>query len=364
MPDVLRFTGPRSLDVIHLPAPPLAPGQARIQTLASGISAGTELTAYRGTNPYLSATWDPALRLFGDPHAEDLAYPLEGWGYSEAGRVVELSGPLPGPAPEPVITGGFGTPPTGPELRVGDIVWGSWGHRSEVVLDAGDLGGHRLPPALDPEVGCFVRVGAIALNAVLAAAAGVGDTVVIFGQGVIGLLATCFAGLGGASVIAVDGIEQRRAQALELGAEHVLAPGPDTAQAVRRLTGGRGADVAIEISGSYAALREAIRSVGPDSTVIAAGFYQGPGTPLLLGQEFHHNRVSVVASQIGSIPARLHPRWNRDRLHRTVLDLFSTGRPDVCKLISHRFDLADAGSAYRLLDENPETALQVLLEFR
>src|SRR5690349_13080135 len=252
MPDVLRFTAPRTLDVIHLPAPPLSPGQARIQTLASGISAGTELTAYRGTNPYLTATWDPTLRLFGEPQAEDLAYPLEGWGYSETGRVVELSGPLPVRAASPVIAGPFANSPPLPDLQVGDIVWGSWGHRSEVVLDAVDLGGHQLSPELDPEVGCFVRVGAIALNAVLAAAAGVGDTVVIFGQGVIGLLATCFARIGGASVIAVDGIEPRRAKALELGAEHALAPGPDTAQAIRRLTAGRGADVAIEISGSYA----------------------------------------------------------------------------------------------------------------
>jgi threonine dehydrogenase-like Zn-dependent dehydrogenase len=220
-----------------------------------------------------------------------------------------------------------------------------------------------LPATLNPVVGCFVRVGAIALNAVLAAAAGIGDTVVIFGQGVIGLIATFFARLGGALVIAVDGIEQRRAKALQLGAQYALAPGPGTAQTIRRLTGGRGADVAIEISGSYAALREAIRSVGADSTVIAAGFYQGPGTSLLLGQEFHHNRVSVVASQIGSLPARLYPRWDRDRLQRTVLDLLTSGRPVVGELVSHRFDLADAGSAFRLLDENPEAALQVLLEF-
>ena len=50
---------------------------------------------------------------------------------------------------------------------------------------------------------------------------------------------------------------------------------------------------------NVSALHEAIRSVQPGGRVIAAGFYQGAATGLDLGEEFHHNRVSVVASQIG-----------------------------------------------------------------
>ena len=53
----------------------------------------------------------------------------------------------------------------------GDVVWGIWGHRSHAVLPAERLDGHRLPPGLDPMVGTFDRVGAVALNAVLAAGA-------------------------------------------------------------------------------------------------------------------------------------------------------------------------------------------------
>ena len=59
------------------------------------------------------------------------------------------------------------------------------------------------------------------------------------------------------------------------------------------LTDGRGADVAIEISGSYPALHEAIRSVAVDGRVVASGFYQGDGVGLRLGDEFHHNRVAA-----------------------------------------------------------------------
>ena len=51
---VMRFTGPKSVDVVEVPSLPLQAGQVRVRTIASGVSAGTELTAYRGTNPYLT----------------------------------------------------------------------------------------------------------------------------------------------------------------------------------------------------------------------------------------------------------------------------------------------------------------------
>ena len=193
MNSLLRFAAPRTVEVIDAPRADLTPGQVRVRTLYSGISAGTELTAYRGTNPYLTSHWDPELRLFrGGAESGQLAYPLDGWGYSEVGEVVEISEPdgeLPADAP-----------------RVGDRVWGIWGHRAEGILTVEALRGHVLPDRLDPLAAAFVRVGAIALNGVLAADLGVGSTVVVFGQGVIGLLATRLASLNGATVIAVDGI--------------------------------------------------------------------------------------------------------------------------------------------------------------
>ncbi len=367
MQQVMRFSAPRVVEVIDVPSPQLQPGQARLHTLASGVSAGTELTAYRGTNPYLTSSWDPTLRLFTDAHPDAPSYPLQGWGYSEVGTVVELGAAAAAAASAAETTDAATTVGTGKvrserSVQVGDTVWGIWGHRSEAVVDAVSLRGHQLPAGLDPLAGCFVRVGAIALNAVLAADCGVGDTVAVFGQGVIGLLATRFAVLSGAKVIAVDGIERRRAMAVRQGASHVLAPGEHTARVLRELTEGRGADMAIEISGSYLALREAIRAVGVECTVVAAGFYQGPAAPLQLGAEFHHNRVSVVASQIGAIPNRLLPRWDRDRLQRTVVDAIADGRLDVLSLVTHRFPLADAAAAFELIDRSPQDALQVVLE--
>jgi threonine dehydrogenase-like Zn-dependent dehydrogenase len=347
MPRVVQFTAPYEVEVVDEPSAPLVPGSVRVATLASGISAGTELTAYRGTNPYLVSTWDPVSRLFhpnADP-ASGPAYPLRGWGYSEVGVVTELAEPDRG------------------DLQVGERVWGIWGHRSEAVLPAERLRGHRMPDGTDPVAGSFVRVGAIALNAVLAADVGPGDVCVVMGQGVIGLLATSFARQGGARVVAVEGVPARAALALELGAHEVHAPDPGLADVLRESTRGRGADVAIELSGSYAALEEATRLVGADGRVVASGFYQGPATPLRLGEEFHHNRVEIVASQIGSVPVRKRGRWDVDRLQETVVARLAQGQPDVTALVSHRYDVEDAAEAYRMLDADPAAAMQVILEF-
>ncbi|MFF1634129.1 zinc-binding alcohol dehydrogenase [Leifsonia sp. NPDC058248] len=346
---LLRFSAPGVVEVVDALTQELQPGQVRVRTLYSGISAGTELTAYRGTNPYLTSAWDPDIRLFrGADQQAGLAYPLDGWGYSEVGEVVEVAadGELPGDAP-----------------RVGDRVWGIWGHRAEGILAMDALRGHVLPAGLDPLAAAFVRVGAIALNGVLAADLGVGTTVVIFGQGVIGLLATRFASLNGATVIAVDGIPSRREAALQWGATHALEPGDQLAYTIRELTGGAGADVAIELSGNYHALHAAMRAVGADGTVVASGFYQGDATPLHLGEEFHHNRIQLIASQIGSVPNRLRARWDVGRLQRTVVDALADGRLDAAQLVTHRYAIEDAAEAYELLDTDPSAALQIVLEF-
>lgn len=349
----LRMAAPRSVAVIDQPSVPLEAGQARVRTIYSGISAGTELTAYRGTNPYLTSIWDPDSRLF-QPGQEALGYPLDGWGYSEVGEVVELA-PQAGQAVDTVDAD--------PPVQVGDMVWGIWGHRDEGVLAAESLRGHVLPEGMDPLAGAFVRVGAIALSAVLAADLGPGSTVAIFGQGVIGLLATRFAVLNGAKVIAVDGIQARRRRALEWGALHALVPAPELAGDIRRITGGAGVDVAIELSGNYRALHEATRAVGADGTVIAAGFYQGEAAGVRFGEEFHHNRVQLLASQIGSVPNRLRSRWTVPRLQQTVVDHLADGRVNAPALVTHTFSLADSANAYELLDTDPESALQVVLEF-
>ncbi len=348
MERVVQFTGPRKVEVAEHESEPLPPGHLRVRTRYSGISAGTELTAYRGTNPYLTRTWDPEARLFRDG-AAGIAYPVAGWGYSEVGEVTEVS---PESADLP------GTP------AVGDLVWGIWGHRSEGVVPVERMAGHTLPDGLKPLAGAFARVGAIAYNAVLGAEIHLGEDVAVFGQGVIGLLTTRLAQLSGARVTAVDALDVRLAHAREHGAEITLnAREDEVAERVHEATGGRGADSAIEISGAYPALHEALRSVAVGGRVVASGFYQGDGAGLRLGDEFHHNRAQLICSQIGGVPQQLAGRWSVERLQQTFLRLVAEGKVEVEALVSHVVPVAEAAEAYTLLDERPAEALQIVLEF-
>ncbi len=175
---LVELTEPRTVGIRTYPTPEVGPGEVLVRTLYSGISAGTELATYRGTNPYLEKRWDPELALFA-PGETTFRYPVDVWGYSEVG-VIEDLGEDVGEAVGRQVA----------DLAPGDQVWGIWGHRSHAVLSADLLAGHLMPPGLDPMVGTFDRVGAVALNAVLAADARIAETVVVFGQGVIGLLAT------------------------------------------------------------------------------------------------------------------------------------------------------------------------------
>ena len=346
MARVVSITAPRQVVLEDVADAPLGPHDVRVATLASGISAGTELASYRGSNPFLSKHWDAQRRLFVEGGEPNLTYPLRGVGYEEVGQVVE----------------------TGPEVdaaRVGDLVYGTWGHRSHHVMDADEALARRLPAGLEPRLGIFSHIGAVALNGVHDAAVRIGETVAVFGLGVPGQIVAQLCARSGARVIGVDPIARRRETASELSALEVAIDPADgsPAEAIKALTDGRGADVVIEVSGAGAALHEAIRAAAYSATVVAMGFVQGEARGLMLGDEFHHNRVNLRSSQISGVAPELAHRWDKARLARTALTLQADGLLDLAPLITHTFDVEEAADAYRLLDEAPHEALQAVLTF-
>ena len=339
---VVRFTGARSADLHPAEALIPAPDQVRLRTLFSGISSGTEMATYSGSNPHLHRSWDAESRLFVEG-SSSIEYPVAGAGYEEVGKVVAVGRHAGG-------------------VEVGDIVWGIWGHRSDGVLAASDAAAQKLPAGIDPLVGVFARVGAVALNAVIDADVHVGETVAVFGQGVIGLLATRLLTLSGVDVVAIDLEPERLRLSRQFGARHTVLATDAPAEAVRALTSGLGADVCIELSGSYRALQEAIRTCAYSGRVIAAGFYQGDATGLRLGAEFHHNRIELVSSQISGPPPRYAHRWTRQRLHRGFMRLVTDARIDPLPLVSRVLPAAEVATAFDLIASTPGV-LQVVLDF-
>ncbi len=346
MGQVVVFTEPQRLTIEKVEDRVLAEHEVRLRTLYSGISAGTELTAYRGSNPYLHKRWDDERRLFVPDSETSLRFPVVGFGYEECGEVVEVG---------PAVT----------QVQVGERVYGTWGHRTHHIINE-ELAARRiLPSSLDPRLGIFSQMGAIALNGILDAAIRIGETVAVFGLGAPGQMIAQLAKRSGARVIGVEPIELRRRVACELGAvDETISPADGSvAEHIRALTDGRGADVCIEASGAYPALHEAIRSAAYSAKVVTLGFFQGQGQGLFLGEEFHHNRVNVVCSQISGVSPELTYRWNRERLIQTAMQLQADGLLNLRPLITQVLPFAEAAEAFRLCDLEPEKTIQVVLDF-
>lgn len=345
MDEALFLTGPKTLEFVALERPELAAGEVRIRTLFSGISAGTELGIYRGVSPYLHREWDAANRLYRDTGKPSWTWPIDHLGYEEVGEIVELG---------PGVT----------RIALGDRVFGTWHHRTHHVMSEEDAVARRLPEGADPRIGIFSHIGAVALNGVHDAHIRMGDLVAVFGLGVPGQIVVQAARASGASVIGIDPLPARRRMAERLGADRTLDPtaGP-VAEIIKNETGGRGADVCIEVSGAAAALAEAIRAVAYSSRVVAMGFMPGEARGLFLGDEFHHNRVEVVSSQISGVAPEASHRWSRLRLWQTAVRLQHEGRLNLIPLITDVVPFREASALFERLDRGDPAILQSVLSF-
>jgi len=155
----------------------------------------------------------------------------------------------------------------------------------------------------------------------------VGDAVAIFSLGAIGLMAVQLAKLAGCHpIIAIDPLANRRAVALQTGADQALDPiGTDVGQALREATAWRGVDVVIEYSGAMEAIQASLRGVAFGGNVVLGGFPGPMKAGLDLGAEAHMNRPNILFSRSESEPHREHPRWSHARIQATVHRLIVEG---------------------------------------
>jgi len=352
MSRTLVLDGPRQLRLAEQPSRPLGPGEVRLRARLSGISHGTELSLYRGTSAFADKVFDRGLRAFVEPPAGSAsAYPVT-LGYEMISEVVEV---------------GSGVT----EVTVGDLVHTGTPHQEETVLDLAVSLQATYPLVVLPtderlERGVFLSLAAVALQAVHDAEIKLGDAVSVHGLGAIGLLAVQMCRLEGIqNVIGIDPEPHRRDLAARFGATHVLDAADDKlGLTVRDRNGGHGVDVAIEVSGSDRGLQGALSAAGLGGTVVGAGFYQGGAAHLRLGEEFHHNRLSLIAS-VGSwgAPDRHAPLWNRRRVLDTAGRLLFTDRVAVDGLLDRTFPFEEAPAAYQWLDEHPHDAVKVALAY-
>lgn len=345
---------------LHREAPrPLTAGAFRVRTLYSGVSAGTELSFVKGTNPFLAATWDTELGLFRPGGA---GYPVRKLGYMQAGVV---------------------TASEAPGVAEGATVAMTYGHRSGYL---GDLLADRvvtLPPDVDPLLGIYVaHMGPICANGLLHAAAeqhgadvralgeGVrGRRVAVTGAGVVGLVTALFARHhGAAETVLVDPTPRRRAAAEAFGFEALDPDAGDVAVELktrwRHGPGDRGADVVFQCRGQSASLSLALRLLRPQGSVVDLAFYAGGADEARLGEEFHHNGLAIRCAQIGRVPRGLAHQWDRERLSAETIELLRAEGAGIAKhLVSDLVPIGEAPALFGELADRRRQVLQAVLTF-
>ena len=317
-----------------------APGQLLVRTLVSAISSGTEMLAYRGQLPTDIQLDENIASL-----QEDSSYPLK-YGYSLVGRVVEVGEGID-------------------QSWLNRIVFSFHPHESCFLASTEDL--IPVPEGIDLEDAVLLPNMETAVNFVMDGRPLIGEQVVVMGQGIVGLLTTSLlARMPLTSLVTFDAFPKRRDASLNLGATASLDPSdPATApKALSMLQGNRdypGADLTYELSGNPDALDAAIAVTGTNGRVVIGSWYGTKRVSLDLSGRFHRSRIQLISSQVSTIAPEWSARWTKARRFDTAWAMLREVRPS--HLVTHRYPLAQAADAYKLLDEHPEEAIQVLFTY-
>ena len=322
----ILFTAPRRVEVRSVRLPDPAAGDVLVSTTYSGISAGSELLAYRGEiDPEVAL--DETIGALGGT----FRYPFP-YGYSCVGRV-ERADVAP---------------------AEGDLVFAFHPHQDRFVVAVDDV----VPLGdADERVATLLPLVETAVQLSRDADVVSGDLVVVVGLGVVGLLTSALIAQAGARVVASEPLAWRRAAA-EPFAVTAVAP-DDLEAAVRGETGGRGAQVLIEASGNPAALGSGLPLLVHEGTALVGSWYGNKPVPLALGAEFHRRRLSIRSSQVSTIPAAQQPDWTVGKRRQVARALL--GELPLAALATHTFAFDDAADAFAAVDQGTDGLIHAAL---
>ena len=283
-----------------------------VRTLFSGISRGTESLVFAGQVP------ESEYERMRAPHQSgQFPFPVK-YGYAAVGVVEE-----------------------GPERLIGRTVFCLHPHqdRFRVAVSAANP----LPPGLPAERAVLAANMETALNIVWDAGIQPGDRVAVFGAGVIGLLVAYLASrIVGTDVVISDIEAERSETAAALSLRFALPDAvPDDC------------DVLINASASSEALSNALDHAGFEARIVEASWYGEKQANIPLGGAFHARRLSIVSSQVASLPAGKRARWDTKRRMAKALELLADDRLD--QLISGETPFETITGDYACIIGSPAT---------
>lgn len=325
----------------------LKAGEVLVQTRCSLISVGTETTLYvsqrwkdkegqssAGTGSVTADDqWD--FDEYGSGDHWDMDRNRSFPGYALAGDVINIGKDVT-------------------EFEVGERVLALHYHADHAICPTHPAITLKIPDGLSYEEATFAVLGSVGLHAVNRANLRLGESVVIMGAGVVGLLVLQLARLNGASpLISVDLSPQRLKLARRVGADYTINPNSeDLVAKVREYTGSEGADCTIEAVGNPKVLQSCMQVCVPGSRVVVMGAMVGE-VKLDMYSEFIFRELTLIASQQPRNPVQdsIYYHLTGQRNRQVLLDLIKRKAVNVQDLITHRFAADGAAEVYRLLGE-------------
>lgn len=281
-----------------------------VETLYTGISRGTERLVWEGRVP--SSEYQ---RMRGPAQEGEFSFPVK-YGYNAVGRVVE---------------GG----------NAGELVFALHPHQDQFRATPDTLIG--VPEGVPAERAVLAANMETALNIIWDSQVSAGDRIAVVGAGVVGALVGYLASqIPGTEVSLVDINSNRSGLAYTLGC--AFATPDDVAGPC---------DVVIHASATSAGLATALGVAGQEARVVEASWYGDTPVDIPLGAAFHSKRLTLVSSQVGSLPHNRVPRWNHKRRLSTALELLQDSRLDV--LISGQTAFSELPGEYDSIMSNPST---------
>jgi len=360
------------LQVDVAPPPALQPSGILVRVRRSLISLGTEKAvidlANKGPLGKARARPDLARKVINKARQE---------GYWNTYQVVKnlISSPIPlgySCAGEVIAVGAEAL-----EFRVGDRVACAglnYANHAEVNYIPRNLA-VKIPEGLPYDAACFVTLGAIAMQGVRLAEIELGEKVVVMGLGLVGQLTAQLARCAGAAVLATDLDPSKAELAAKLGAHQVVSNPKQLAGAVAQFTNGQGADAVLICAATKS--DDPARSAAEISRLKGRVIIVGDVGMNLERRAYFEKELKLVVSRSYG-PGRYDPsyeargvdyplpyvRWTEGRNMLSFLELAAREDIDIAPLITHRFPIAEAESAYQLMTgERQEPAIAVLLEY-
>ncbi len=367
MRQILQHLNTGRMEIAEVPCPQVGRGQVLIQTRASLISAGTErmLVEFSKANLIQKARQQPdkVKQVLDKIKADGLLPTLETvfrkldqplpLGYCNAGVVLE--------AGEDIT-----------DLQPGDRVISN-GNHAEIVCVPRNLVA-RIPENVTDEQASFAVLSGIALQGIRLLGPGLGEKVMVFGMGLIGLVTVQLLRASGCEVLGVDLNPQRLKLAEQLGAKAVdVSCGVDPVRAAKAWTAERGADGVIitACAKTDEIVHQAAESCRKRGRIVLVGvvglnlrrsdFYEKELT-FQVSCSYGPGRYDEAYEQKGQdYPCGL-VRWTERRNFEAVLGVMSGGALQIEPLVTHRYCLDEAIKAYETVESDP-TALGVVLQY-